>query len=112
MPGHYKKVMLGHYKKTANQIAHTIVTIHACIINWNDNTLENFFFLMALINLIMTVFLLWLCRPSQGHGSTEESRRFSGHCPYRKMQGTTGLWVWVLTKMVYFLIQNNLLGGY
>ena len=44
MPGHYKKIMLGHYKKTANQIAHTIVAIHACIINWNNDTLENFFF--------------------------------------------------------------------
>ena len=88
MPGHYKKIMLGHYKKTANQIAHTIVAIHACIINCNNNILEKFFFLMALINLMMAIFLLWLCRPSQGHGSTEESRQFSGHCPYRKMQGT------------------------
>ena len=98
-----------------NQIAHTIVAICACIINCNNNTLENFFFLlMALLNVMMAIFLLWLCRPSQGHGSTEESRRFSGHCRYRKMQGTcsTGLWVWVLTKMVYFLIQNNLLGCY
>ena len=43
MPGHYKKIMLGHYKKTANQSVHTIVTIRACIINWNNNTLENFF---------------------------------------------------------------------
>ena len=36
--------MPGHYKKTANQIAHTIVAVHACIINWNNDTLENFFF--------------------------------------------------------------------
>ena len=60
----------------------------------------------------MAIFLFWLCRPYQGHGSTEESRQFSGHCPYRKMQGTTGLWVWVLTKIVNFLRQNNPLGGY
>ena len=45
MPGHYKKIMLGHYKKTANQIAHAIVAIRACIINWNNDTLENFFFI-------------------------------------------------------------------
>ena len=37
--------MPGHYKKTANQIAHTIVAIHACIINCNNNILEKFFFL-------------------------------------------------------------------
>ena len=44
MPGHYKKIMLGHYKKTADQSAHTTVGICACIINWNNNTLENLFF--------------------------------------------------------------------
>ena len=44
MPGHYKKIMLGHNKKTANQIAHNIVAIRACIINWNNDRLENFFF--------------------------------------------------------------------
>ena len=60
----------------------------------------------------MAIFLLWLCRPSQGHGSTEESRQCSGHCPYGKMQGTTGLLVWVLTIMINFLIQNNPCGGY
>ena len=49
MPGHYKKIMLGHYKKTANQIAHTVVAIRACIINWNNNTLENFFFVNGII---------------------------------------------------------------
>ena len=48
MPGHYKKIMLGHYKKTANQIAHTIVAIHACIINCNNNILEKFFFLTGI----------------------------------------------------------------
>ena len=37
--------MLGHCKKTANQIAHTIVAICAYIINCNNNTLEDFFFL-------------------------------------------------------------------
>ena len=44
MPGHYKKIMLGHCKKTANQIGYTIVTIRACIINWINDTLENLFF--------------------------------------------------------------------
>ena len=44
MPGHYKKIILGLYKKTANQIGHTIVAIRACIINWNNDSLENFFF--------------------------------------------------------------------
>ena len=48
MPGHYKKIMLGHCKKTANQIAHSIVAIHACIINCNNNILENFFFLTGI----------------------------------------------------------------
>ena len=48
MPGHYKKIMLGHYKKTANQIAHTIVAIHACIINCNNNILQKFFFLTGI----------------------------------------------------------------
>ena len=91
MPGHYKKIMLGHCKKTANQIAHSIVAIHACIINCNNNILEKFFFLTGI--KMMAIFLLWLCRPSQGHGSTEESRQCSGHCPYGKMQGTTGLLV-------------------
>ena len=41
--------MLGHCKKTANQIAHTIVAICACIINCNNNTLENFFFVNGII---------------------------------------------------------------
>ena len=48
MPGHYKKIMVGHYKKTANQIAHTIVAICACTINCNNSTLDFFFFLTSI----------------------------------------------------------------